>query len=387
MINSRLLTPEWTVRINGREFTEMQRLAVSEISFEEKLNYTSKLEVVMEDHEGFSLTMNDLPQEGEMSLSLGWDGQSEEIFNGEFTEITPSFEQGRTSTLAIIGYDRSYQLKKKRWPPEAYDKRKLTDVVKAVLEKYRGGDFNLEYVLDPDARIKDYALTDAETGFRPDDQTDWEFLDEKSEDNGMMLLVRGRTIYFVGRRYFQRPQFTARTMIVSPQLNFNYGALSDEENDPRGVLLYHFRPRNRSLQQRGKVEVVSWNSVDANGKKRGYDVLPLLRGEKNYTQLLVKTKNVEEIVVTGAAQSDSAARTMAQAEMEKRARKFVEGNGSLKGWPYVRLGKEHNFVLNALGDIGRSFSGMYFITGTEHRWTRSEGYRTSIDVERRALTE
>lgn len=386
MINSRLLTPEWTVRINGRELTEMQRLAVSEISFEEKLNYTSKVEVVMEDHEGFSLTMNDLPQEGEMSLSLGWDGQSEEVFNGEFTEITPELEHNRTSTLAIVGYDRSYQLKRFHWPPELYDKRKMAEVVTAILNKYRGGDFNLEYELDTDARIKDYTLSEIETGFRPDDQTDWEFLSLIAEANEMILLVRGRTIYFVGRRYFQKPVITRSTVFVSPQLNFIYGPQGDDENDPRDVLLYRFRPRNRALQQTGKVEVISWNSVDTQGKRRGGTYLPLLRDQRNYTQLLVKTKEVETLIISGAAQSDSAARIMAQTEIEKRARKFVEGNGSLKGWPYVRLGQEHNFVLNALGDIGRSFSGMYFITGTEHRWTRAEGYRTNIDVERRALT-
>ncbi len=391
MINDLYLTPTWTIRINGMELSEQTRLAVREIVCEERLTYTSKVELVIEGHEGFALKLADFAPESELSLRVGWRGNvSEEIFNGEIIEVTPEFEHGRVSTLTVMAYDRSYLLKKFRWPPEVYDKRRMADVVRAVLNKYRSPDFRFDgttpYYLDAEASIKDYTLFDSEAGFRPDDQTDWEFLNLIAEASDMMLLVRQRTIYFVGRDFFQRPRIGVLAMVVPPRLNFYYRPLPEQENDPRGLVLYHFRPRNRALKQRDKVTVVEWHSIDGQGKKRGSSTLPEIRGEKNYTQMRIIGKTVEMLTIRGkAAQSTSAASLLAQSELERRARKFVEGQGMVKGWPYVRLGQQHNFVLNDLGDFGEKFSGEYFVFGTEHRWTRDEGYLTLIDVERKAL--
>ncbi len=390
MINDQYLAPVWTVSVNGVEFSEQTRLAVREIVFEDKLTFTGKVELVIEGHEGFDLEVADLPQEGELSLQIGWGTILEEVFNGEIIEVAPEFEHGRVSTLTLIAYDRSYLLKKFRWPPEVYDKRKMADVVRAVLNKYRGPDYRFDgttpFYLDADAEIKDYTLFDSEAGFRPDDQTDWEFLNQIAEASNMMLLVRNRTIYFVRREFFQQPRAGIPVVVVPPQLNFYYRPLPEQENDPRGLALYQFRPRNRALKQRDKVTVVEWHSVDAVGKKRGGSTLPDIRGESNYTQLRIVGHSVETLTIRGqAAQSTSAANLLAQAELEKRARKFVEGQGMVKGWPYIRLGQRHDFVINDLGDFGKKFSGEYFIYGTEHRWTREEGYLTLIDVERKAL--
>ncbi len=391
MINDLYLAPTWTIRINGMELSEQTRLAVREIVFEERLTYTSKVELVIEGHEGFDLTMADLAPESELSLQIGWGGSiSEEIFNGEIIEVTPEFEHERVATLTVIAYDRSYRLKKFRWPPEVYDKRRMADVVRAILNKYRSPDFRFDgttpYFLDGEAQIKDYMLADSEAGFRPDDQTDWEFLNLIAEASDMMLLVRNRTIYFVRRDFFQQPRAGVLTIVVPPQLNFYYRPLPEQEDDPRGLVLYHFRPRNRALKQRDKVTVVEWHSIDAQEKKRGGSTLPEIRGEKNYTQMRIIGKTVEMLTIRGkAAQSTTAASLLAQSELERRARKFVEGQGMVKGWPYVRLGQKHNFILNDLGDFGAKFSGEYFIFGTEHRWTREEGYQTLIDVERKAL--
>lgn len=391
MINDLYLAPTWTIRINGIELSEQTRLAVREIVFEERLTYTSKVELVIEGHEGFDLTMADLAPESELSLQIGWGGSiSEEIFNGEIIEVTPEFEHERVATLTVIAYDRSYRLKKFRWPPEIYDKRRMVEVVESILKKYISPEFRFDgtkpYVIDSEGPIGNYILSASEAGFRPDNQTDWEYLNEIGEALNMMLLVQRRTIYFVSREYFTKPRSGYLGVVVPPQLNFYYRPLPGQEDDPRGLVLYHFRPRNRALKQRDKVTVVEWHSIDAQGKKRGGSTLPEIRGEKNYTQMRVFSPNMEVLTIRGkAAQSDGAASILAQTELERRARKFVEGQGMVKGWPYVRLGQRHNFILNDLGDVGAKFSGEYFIFGTEHRWTREEGYQTSIDVERKAL--
>ncbi|MGB5107330.1 MAG: hypothetical protein WBP42_11525 [Candidatus Zixiibacteriota bacterium] len=389
MINTQLLEPAWNISINGIPLSESRRLLVSEISFEEKLTYTSKVEIAIGGGLGFDFSLDDIPLEGEMSLTMGWDNDEVELFNGQLVEPTPDFRSGRASVLTLTAYDRSYLLKKYRWPPEVYAKGNMLEIVRSILAKYKSPDFGLDYVIDPRSKIRDYALTDVESGFRFGEQTDWEFLSLIAKSNDLMLLVRGETVYVVNRDYFQQPTVSSAATTPSVELNFYYNPLREQEDDQRGALLYHFRPRYRALEQKEKVELAAWHSVDAKGKRRGGGSgLTEERGLMNYTKLRVNTKKSETLVIHGtAAMTNAAATILAQAEIEKRARKLIDGQGSIKGWPFVRLGQKHNFVINDLHKIGTAFSGEYFISGTEHTWSRESGYRTSIDVERKSLSE
>lgn len=385
MINSQLLEPSWEIAINGKPLTETQRLSVKSISFEEKLTYTAKVELTISGGELFDLKVADVATESELSLAMGWGGEAVTLFAGDITEVTPEFEFDRASAVTVVAYDRSYQLKKFRFPPEMYDKTKMVDVVRAVMDKYRK--FDLDYIVDSDAPIKDFVLSDYQAGFRPDDQTDWQFLGAIAEANDLMLFVRDHTIYFVGYGYFDKPQFGLAVPYVPNRFNLYFRPLANEESDGRGILLYKFKPRNRALKQRDKVELIAWTSVDAQGRRRGGAELEVERGRMNYTQVKVASNRIETISISGTAQNTNDAIMLAQAEIDKRARKFVEGQGSMKGWPLLRMGQKHNFVVRDLGDFGEKFSGEYFISGTEHTWTRESGYRTSIDVERKALSE
>ncbi len=384
MINSSRLTPRWQIAINGAELSENAKLAVKEITFEEKLGSTSKVEVTFEDGELFDLTVAAVAPESEFSLQIGWEHELVEVFNGELTEDAPEFAHMRPNELRLTAYDRSWRLKRFEWPPEVYAKNKLLEVVTAVLDKYRPDGF--DYVIDTNAPLKDYILNDYQVGFRPDDQTDWYFLSLIAEENDLALFVRNKTIYLVAYDSFLQPTATQVGIVPTFKLNFYYRPLAEQEVDPLGVELYHFRPRRRPLKQRQKVELIAWTSVDAQGKKRGSADLQPQRGQLDYTMLKVATTRVETLVVSGSVRSTNEAIILAQAEIEKRARKFIEGQGSLKGWPHVRMGQTHNFIVRGFNDFGAKYSGDYFITGTEHNWSRDEGYRTSFDVERSALS-
>ena len=70
---------------------------------------------------------------------------------------------------------------------------------------------------------------------------------------------------------------------------------------------------------------------------------------------------------------------MASGLMNEIALGHVTGDGVCIGSPDLRPGK-----LVKIEGIGQRFSGLYYVTSTEHSYLRGRGYRTSFSVKRNA---
>lgn len=76
------------------------------------------------------------------------------------------------------------------------------------------------------------------------------------------------------------------------------------------------------------------------------------------------------------------ARTLAEAAMRRRARRFVRGAGVTRGTPQLRVGAKVELV-----DLGPWFDGSYLVTAVTHRFDQHEGYRTEFEAQRPHLGE
>lgn len=76
------------------------------------------------------------------------------------------------------------------------------------------------------------------------------------------------------------------------------------------------------------------------------------------------------------------ARTLAEAALRRRARRFVRGTGVTRGTPQLRVGARIELV-----DLGPWFDGGYLITAVTHRFDQDEGYRTEFEARRPNLGE
>jgi len=366
--------------INDHEFSDQEKLGIISIGFEERLQYTSKVEIVFRDHQDFALTLEDVSPESRLRLIVGWLNLTKEIFDGEIVGVEPRFTSGEAAALSVMAFDHGYRLKRFKELPAIYPRENILQAVEDTLKSYSRNPDNLSYEISPRKKLQEWQLTDDEIVFKLDDTTDYEFLSWIADRNDFILVVRGRTIYFVEREYFAQQTDVQK-------YNFYYRPTFFDEQDKSGMVLIEFSPRNRTTEQRDKVEVVAWNSVDPGGLIRGGRTLPELRGQVNYTTMVVRSTKTETFTVFGtAARNPAQVYILAQSELARRARKFVEGHGVIKGWPMLRLGQRHNFRLRAMRGIGESFSGEYFITGVEHRWDAKQGYRTAFDVSRDSLS-
>lgn len=373
MINSSVTVPDWSITLGGQPLSAAQKLAVVEITFEERFGFTGKLEFTFRDGENFDIDPDLLKPQTPVTLALGWHTlRDEALFSGEIESLAPKFGEKESARLRVTALDRSYELKKLRWPEEVYDRGNILQVVKSILNKYK--QFGLDYVVAPESRLRDWQLSDSQTGWRMAEKTDYEFLNMLAEANGFVVVVRGQTIYFVERNHF--------VTAAPTRLRGYYRPSPTDVSDSSGINLISFAPRRRSKEQREKIEVVAWHSIDASGKRRGGSTLSEERGRSNYTKMKVRRQVEEVMIIEGAADSSSTAQIMAQEEVDRRARKFVEGEARCKGWPWIRLGEIIEIYPRALKRMGSQFDGEYMVTGVEHHLSQREGYYTRFDVER-----
>lgn len=58
---------------------------------------------------------------------------------------------------------------------------------------------------------------------------------------------------------------------------------------------------------------------------------------------------------------------------------YMTGKGTCQGIPDLRIGK----VIEIAG-VGKRFSGLYYLSATEHHYEPEQGYQTSFTVRRNA---
>jgi phage protein D len=133
--------------------------------------------------------------------------------------------------------------------------------------------------------------------------------------------------------------------------------------------------------QRGEVRVHGWDvaAKEAIHESAGADaVRPEASGGRLGPEVVAQVfRNAAEDLHLEVPATGPEARTLAEAAMRRRARRFVRGVGLTKGTPALRVGSRVRLV-----DLGPWFAGTYLVTAVAHRFDQSEGYRTEFEAQR-----
>jgi len=92
--------------------------------------------------------------------------------------------------------------------------------------------------------------------------------------------------------------------------------------------------------------------------------------------------NAAEDLHMEAPATGAEARSLAEAAMRRRARRFLRGLGVTRGTPGLRVGSKIELV-----DLGPWFAGTYLVTAVTHRFDQQDGYRTEFEAQRPHLGE
>lgn len=362
---------DYKIIFNNAEFPESIKPFITNIEHEESFEETAKVTIEIADHENFlspDVFLLDTP----MELYLGYGTELENVFGGDLIKITPAFPDNETAKLNIIFYDKSYILKKVP-KPRVYTNPNLLSIAKEIAK-----DNQLEIIVDPENILKDFKF-EKDQSITQTDETDWQLLNKLAEPGNYKIFVRNKTIYIVDDNYLLKEQEDKFTFIYNP---------SDEIDHDTNFPCLDFVPSVGSEGQRVQVEVISWASVDADGKKYGKSKLDQANIDGlGYSRIRVKTKNYETLTVTGEiAKTDAQAKALATAEIQRRADNLITADATVPGNSKLHCGQKHSFKLNSLGLFGQKFSGDYIITEVKNNLVDEEkGFVTALKLRKSGL--
>lgn len=164
----------------------------------------------------------------EVEILASSDGQAspQRILIGEITSAEPDYPYGQAPVLTVRGYDRAHRLHRGK-KTRTFQQMTDSDIITKIAREY-----SLRPEVDPTTEVHEYILQN--------NQTDFEFVYERSRRLGFNFLVDDRSLVF------KKPG-----SLPSETVELEYG-----------VNLRQFRPRMSTGSQFKEVVVKGWDAVN-----------------------------------------------------------------------------------------------------------------------------
>jgi phage protein D len=344
------LVAGFDISLNGSPITVEAHAHVVSITVEDDAEwpsmFTVELVTTIEQDDPLVWVDNDLfAIGGAVEIKLGYADAPERVFAGEITGLEPEFSFNRLPALLVRGFDRRHRLTRGR-KTRSFVQQKDSDIASQI-----AGEAGLSVGVTDSEVTHDYVLQA--------NQSDMEFLLERARRIHYEVAIEDTTLHFRPVAFDQ-----SETMTIS------------SEGD-----LLEFYPRLASAFQLSEVVVRSWSPKDKKeivGQAKKGDEPSTMGGNKS------GPATVEEAFGSSAGLiSDRPVMSQAEADQVAKARyndaalSFVHGDGVCYGRADLRGGR----VIKIEG-VGGRFSGNYFVTSAQHRYTPERGYYTYFNVRR-----
>ncbi|MEB3360469.1 MAG: contractile injection system protein, VgrG/Pvc8 family [Synechococcales bacterium] len=282
----------------------------------------------------------------EVEIQMGYENNLKTVITGEITGLEPEFNQNSTPLFVVRGHDLRHRLLRGS-QTKSFVKMTDSDIVSQIARargltpKVKDSQVKQEYVLQHN-------------------QTDWNFIQSRAERIGYEVVIDNKTLYF------------------QPCQNDSQKVLTLKFKET----LSEFLPRITSMAQVEEVEVRGWIPKDkeevvgkAAAGKEGSKM-----GGKTTGPKAVQTfgKSVNTIVSQPVA-TKAEADQIALGQFKNTAIAYITAEGKCPGNPTLRIAK----VVEVTG-VGKRFSGLYYVTATEHTYSQEWGYSTSFTARRTA---
>ncbi|HBB31328.1 MAG TPA: hypothetical protein DDZ80_10520 [Cyanobacteria bacterium UBA8803] len=282
----------------------------------------------------------------QVEIQMGYGNSLKTLIVGEIIGLEPEFSQESVPSLVVRGYDLGHRLFRGR-KTRSFRQMKDSNIVEQIARdlgiavKVEDTKVQVEYVLQHN-------------------QTDLEFIQDRAKRIGYEVILDKKTLNF-------RPKQNNKAKV----LTLKY---------PDDLL--DFSPRLSTLAQAGKVQIRAW---DFKQKKPIVDQAIA----DNQKSSMGKTSGpiavtrefgrVTQAIVTQPVHSKEEAKQIALGQFNQMALTYITGEGTCLGNPELRAGK-----VIEIANIGKRFSGLYYVTAATHTYAKEEGYQTQFTVKRDA---
>ena len=266
------------------------------------------------------------------------------LFEGEITGVELDLAAHGVPTIVVRCFDKSHRLHRGRYS-RSFQQMTDSDIVKKV-----GGEAGFTVEADSTSEVHDWVMQN--------NQTNWEFLQERAARNGFRLFVRdGNKLCFKKVQDEGRAKHTVEW----------------------GKELRSFRPRVSATPQVKEVEVRGWDPKKKQvivGKAQTAQGVPKVQQDKQGGAVASRAfGDAKVVVVDRPVHSEGEAKAIAQSLCDEIGGSFLEAEGLCYGVPQMRAED-----MIKLDNVGQRFSGEYLITSCQHTYTPAEGYATTFTI-------
>lgn len=267
------------------------------------------------------------------------------IFDGRVTGIEAHLTGEEPPSLTVLAEDRLQDLRMKR-RTRTFEDTSVEEIARQIAD-----DHSLETDLDLGGSSRSVVAQL--------NQSDLAFLRDQARSVDAEVWVESETLHVK-----KRDRRDAGTLIAEFGDGLReFSVLADLARQQTEFVVSGWDVSDKSSIR----ETASKSAIqgEVNGGRSGSEFLQETLGERTETMVHQSPLSTDE------------ARSMAEAEFRRRARKFVEGEGVTVGDGRIRVGA----TLDISG-VGGGFDGPYTVTRAAHTFNQHEGYRTEFTVQR-----
>ena len=335
-------TSTYKIKVNGQDLSQDRLDQVGDIAVDQSLYRPDAFSVTFHDP-AMNLTDQDImPIGAEVEIWLGREDEPAKVFAGEVTAHTLDVSYGDPPTYMVRGYDRGHRLQRGR------QSRSFLNMTDSDIASKLARDAGLRADVDSTSQVYTYVLQNNETN--------WEFLQERAARIGYVAYVEGTTLHFNQPKPDDSP------------------ALSTELWQDA----LHTQVHMSSAGQVDKVTVLGWdvqNQQAITGQATG-GAATAGGGEQKSGAALARPFGSASMVVTRyPVRSQGEADKLAKSLIDDLSGNAVQMEAALTGKPALRPGQ-----VVTIEALGQRFSGHYYVTNARHSYGKGQEYTTAVTV-------
>lgn len=321
------------LKVGSKTFTQAEGHVIR-LTFEDHVDMIAMLQAQISGSE--QGTDWDFNVGDEVECKLGPDGES--VFEGEIVAANPSFQLQGISSINIRALDKIHRMTRGR-KTRTFEEETDSGVVNTV-----GDELGLSLDVE--------ATEDTHAYIIQRNESDLAFLKRLAARNNRLLRIED------GNLSFKQPQFEG------PGYELKVG-----EN------LHSFQVQYNSMDQVQQVVVRGWSPADKAevvGTATSGDVEQIGDGQLGL-DLAAGFGESTAYITDVPVSSQSAATTIAKAELNRISRQYARGTGKAKGDPTIRAG-----TMVTTSGLPTGSNGSFFVLSTKHVISPKSGYTTEF---------
>ena len=337
---------QFDLKVNGADASLEVMDAMLDCTVETSIHLPDVCTLRLNDANFKWLDADDFREGKRVEVSAGYDkAQLVPLFDGEVAALELDLAAEGVPTLVVRCYDRAHRLHRGRY------RRSFVQMTDSDIVGKIGKEAGFTVEADDTPQVHDWVFQN--------NQTNWEFLSQRAAYNGFRLYVEGQ----------KELHFAAVKNTADETVTLEWG------EDLRS-----FRPRIAAGAQVDEVIVRGWDPqkklaiVGSCTKPQG---IPQIGESKSGGEIAKAafSAGAQMVVVDRPVHSQAEAQALAQSICDDIGGEFLEADGLCYGRPELQAG-----TMVKIANIGKRFSGSYYVTSATHVYSTAVGYATHFAV-------